>query len=619
MKEKIIGIVVCMLMIATAIPAVSSLNDSGITSMESSRSIQSCLSENWTEQAKLLASDGAAYDVFGGTGLLDGDTAIIGAPLDDDNGVDSGSVYIFIRTGTTWTQEAKLLPSDGAAYDYFGYTAAIDGDTALVGAINDDDNGADSGSAYIFIRTGTTWTQQAKLLASDGEAGDQFSSYGISISGDTALIGACGDDEYRGSTYVFTRNGTNWNQQQKLVAPDGKAEDYFGWWVGIDGDTALIGAGGCNQYQGAAYVFTRTDITWTQQAKLEASDGATNDQFGYCVYLSGDTALISANFDNDSGHHSGSAYVFTRTGAIWNQEAKLLPSDGDAYDEFGHSLSLDGDTALIASPFDDDKGADSGSAYIFTRTGTTWTQQAKLLPADGDANDVFGLWTVSIDGNTSLIASLRDDDNGDNSGSAYVFIKGDAPVADFSWAPQTPIQNQPIIFNASTSHDPDGFITLYEWDWNNDGIYEESNSTPTATHTWVNPGGYQVRLRVIDDQGLAGTIIKTINVSKAVDFSIDIKGGFGITADITNTGAIPATMIQWNFTLTGGLILLGKTKSDTITSLAPGASATAKDTLIFGFGKTNIQVEVTCAEGISATRTASGFVLLFFALGVQGG
>ena len=166
----------------------------------------------WTQQAKLLASDGQAGDQFSRWAVsLDDDTALIGAEGDDDNGVDSGSTYVFTRTGTTWTQQAKLLAGDGATNDYFGNSVSLSGDTALIGAENDDDNGDNSGSAYMFTRTGTTWTQQQKLLASDGAAGDLF-GYPVLLSGDTALITAVYDDDMgtnSGSVYEFTKSGTD--------------------------------------------------------------------------------------------------------------------------------------------------------------------------------------------------------------------------------------------------------------------------------------------------------------------------------------------------------------------------------------------------------------------------
>ncbi len=415
-----------MLVIATAVPAVTSVKNSMINATIASIHPAS-MAGDWTETQKFLASDGAAGDNFGIYGSLDGDTLLIGAAYDDDKGVDSGSAYVFTHTGTTWTQQAKLLASDGVVGDIFGCSVSLSGDTALMGAEGVDDNGNWSGAAYVFTRTGTTWTQQAKLLASDGTSHDNFGMF-VSLDGDTALIGARADSDngnYSGSAYVFTRNGTTWTQQAKLLASDGVAEDNFGFGVSLDGDTALIGAwfdddNGVNS--GSAYVFSRTGTTWTQQAKLLASDGGANDFFGNAVFLSGDTAIIAAPYDDDNGANSGSAYVFTRSGTIWTQQAKLLATDGAAGDHFSEaSVYIDGDTAMVGALFDDDNGANSGSSYVFTRTGITWAQQQKLLASDGAAGDQFSV--CSFNGNTALMSSWQDDDNGVDSGSAYVFTK----------------------------------------------------------------------------------------------------------------------------------------------------------------------------------------------------
>jgi hypothetical protein len=285
---------------------------------------------------------------------------------------------VFTRTGTTWTQQAKLLASDAAAGDQFGFMVAISGDTALVGANWDDDNGDKSGSVYVFTRTGTPWTQQQKLLASDGQAGDRFSL--CFLDGDTALIGAFYDDDNgvdSGSAYIFTRSGTTFTQQAKLLPSDGAADDNFGFSAFLDGDTAIIGAwqdDDMGSNSGSAYVFTRSGTTWTQQAKLLASDGAAGDNFGgYGLGFSGDIALIGALGDDDMGSNSGSAYVFTRTGTTWTQTQKMIALDGQAGDNFGYYTFLSGDTALIGAPNDDDNGVNSGSAYMFTKTSVSLT------------------------------------------------------------------------------------------------------------------------------------------------------------------------------------------------------------------------------------------------------
>jgi hypothetical protein len=489
----------------------------------------------WSQQAKLLADDGVAGDLFGHAVAVDGDTAVIGAYEDDDNGSNSGSAYVFIRSGATWSQQAKLLPSpvDGAAVDRFGYSVALSGDTAVIGSYWDDDNGDQSGSVYVFIRDGITWSQQAKLLADDGAAGDYFGDV-VAVNGDTAVIGARQPNGENGSAYVFIRDGVTWSQQAKLLADDGAASDSFGRGVTVNGDTAVIGAhadddnGGAS---GSAYVFNRDGVTWSQQnwnppapskkptsspsmspttarpsvspttarpsvsptknptsspttssptespipliTKLLPDDGAAADQFGLQVAVSGDTVVIGARNDDDNGVDSGSAYVyirsgdgwllqaklladdgvasdnfgtsvavdgdtvvigayggyigqayvFVRDGVTWSQQAKLLPGDGAGGDQFGQAVAVSGDTAVIGSKRDDDNGSDSGSAYVFVRDGVTWSQQAKLKPDDGAAGDHFGHWQVGVSGDTAVIGSNRDDDNGSNSGSAYVFVR----------------------------------------------------------------------------------------------------------------------------------------------------------------------------------------------------
>jgi hypothetical protein len=202
---------------------------------------------SWTQQAKLTATDAAAGDRFGSTVAVSGDTVIIGAPFDDGTGTDSGSGYVFTRTGSSWSQQAKLTASDAAAGDQFGNSVAVSGDTAVIGAPDDDDAAAaaaSSGSGYVFARTGSSWSQQAKLTAADATIADLFGS-AVAVAGDTAVIGAPGDGDAgfnSGSGYVFTRSGSGWSQQAKLTAPDAAGGDYFGSAVAVSGDTAHIGA-----------------------------------------------------------------------------------------------------------------------------------------------------------------------------------------------------------------------------------------------------------------------------------------------------------------------------------------------------------------------------------------
>ncbi len=390
------------------------------------------------EVAKLFAADGGEGDQFGYSVAVSGDTALIGVRFDDDdaNGIESGSAYVFTRSGTTWRQQARLTADDGSDRDWFGVRVALSGDTAVVPADADDSdiNGVDSGSVYVFTRSGTTWTQQAKLTASDGAAVDLF-GYSVALSGDTILIGARFDDDEvngvnSGSAYVFTRCGTSWSQQAKLTAADGETGDEFGYSVALSGDTAVITANADDSDvngvdSGSAYVFTRSETDWSQQAKLTAADGSAGDLFGVRVALAGDTALIGARLDDDdvNGVDSGSAYVFTRSADSWSQQAKLTAAHGGAGDWFGYTVALAEDIALIgAGNHDGASGVDSGSAYVFTRSGTTWSQKTKITAADGKAGDQFG-GKVAISGDAAVIGARMVDDvvKGVDSGSVYIF------------------------------------------------------------------------------------------------------------------------------------------------------------------------------------------------------
>ena len=327
---------------------------------------------------------------------------------------------------TTPVEVAKLMAEDGARNDFFGFSIALSDDTALIGALRDDDNGVDAGSAHVLTRIGNSWSQQAKLTAADGAAGDEFGG-NVALNGDVTVIGARHEDDKgasSGSTYVFTRSGTDWNQQAKLTATDGAEGDVFGISVAISGDTVVIGADLADEKgrnSGAAYVFTRSGNTWSQQVKLTANDGAEGDLFGIRVTLSGDTAVIGAAREDGKGEDSGAAYVFVRSGSTWGQQAKLSAADGAAHDRFGTRVALHGNSAVIGSILDDAMSENSGSAYLFTRSGSRWSQQAKLTASDGAADDVFG-WSVSLYGDTVFIGaptSIITSPGG--TGSAYVF------------------------------------------------------------------------------------------------------------------------------------------------------------------------------------------------------
>jgi len=329
---------------------------------------------SWIQQQKLTALDGASYNEFGSSVSISGDFAIVGAHWDNDKGSDSGSAYIFRREDTNWVQQQKLLASDGAAGDMFGGSVSISGDYAIVGAYADDDKGSRSGSAYIFKWDGTSWSQQQKLTALDGASYNDFGS-SVSISGDLAIIGADGDNDKgteSGSAYIFRREDTSWVEQEKLLASDGSTGDWFGRSVSISADFAIVGAlfdDDKGNSSGSAYIFKREGETWIQWQKLTAADGSEDDSFGSSVSISGDFAIVGALGDDDKGNSSGSAYIFKWDGTSWIQQQKLAAADGATYDKFGRSVSISGNFAIVGALGDDDKGDYSGSAYVF---GLDW-------------------------------------------------------------------------------------------------------------------------------------------------------------------------------------------------------------------------------------------------------
>ncbi|MEI7656794.1 MAG: FG-GAP repeat protein [Phycisphaerae bacterium] len=377
-----------------------------------------------------LAAGGAAGDLFGSAVAVSGDTAIVGAYSDDVGAnVNQGSAYIFVRVDSAWIQQAQLTASNGAANDQFGYSVAISGDTAVVGANTDDvGSNADQGSAYVFVRSGTTWTQQSQLTATGGAAGDQF-GVSVGISGSTIVVGASLDDvganTDQGSAYVFARSGTTWTQQAQLNGTGGAASDLFGISVAISADSIVVGATGddvgTNSNQGSAFIFVRAGTGWSQQAQLNAIGGVGSDSFGVAVALSGETVIIGASGDDvASNTDQGSAYVFVRSGTTWKQQAQLTAAAGMANDQFGAAVAIAGDTALIGAYADDvGSNADQGSAFIFTRVGSAWIQQLQLNGVSGAAGDQFGK-SVAISGVAAIVGANADDVGGNvNQGSIW--------------------------------------------------------------------------------------------------------------------------------------------------------------------------------------------------------
>ena len=384
-----------------------------------SKIIRTLASFGYEQLSKLVASDGDASDNFGISVAVSGDgtTVVVGARYDDTiAGTDSGSVYIYKYNGTDW-DETKLVASDGAANANFGFSVDVssDGNTVVVGAYADDDNGPDSGSAYIYKYDGNDWNE-TKLVASDGAANDWFGiSVAVSSDGTTVVVGAIYDDTITGtnsgSAYIYKYDGANWNET-KIVASDGAENDNFGNSVAIsgDGNTLVVGAR-FDDGKGSAYIYKYDGTGW-DETKL-VSDGASEDYFGYSVAVSSDgtTAVVGAIYDDTiTGTNSGSAYIYKYDGANWN-ETKIVASDGAANYNCGTGVAVSGDgTTVVVGAY----GANS--AYIYKYNGTNYNE-TKLV-----ASDYFGYSVaISLDSTTIVVGAFGDDDKGTDSGSVYIF------------------------------------------------------------------------------------------------------------------------------------------------------------------------------------------------------
>jgi hypothetical protein len=475
------------------------------------------------QQAYVKASNTGSWDFFGYSIALsaDGTTLAVGAfgEASDATGVDgdqtsnsaenAGAVYVFVRTGLAWAQQTYIKASNTGAGDRVGGSLALsaDGSTLAVGAFTEssaatgvdgdesDNSAMDSGAVYVFTRDATTWSQQAYLKPSNTDAGDQFGySVGLSADGNTLAVGAIfeassatginGNEtdnsaEASGAGYVFSRSGTTWSQQAYLKASNTGAWDQFGYSVALSADASTLAVGAWlessaatgvdgeqaddSAYEsGAAYVYTRAGTTWSQQAYVKASNTDAEDFFGISLSLSADGNVLAVGADeedsgaiginedqtNNAAKASGAAYVLTRIGTQWAQEAYLKSSNADSGDLFGFSvaLSADGSTLAVGAWGEDSDatgaGGDqsdnskegSGAVYVLTRTQNAWEQQAYVKASNTGIGDLFGfVVALSGDGSTVAVGAYSEassatgingnqgDDKTDVAGAAYVF------------------------------------------------------------------------------------------------------------------------------------------------------------------------------------------------------
>jgi len=470
------------------------------------------------QQAYLKASNTEAGDAFGRAVAVSGDTVVIGAPTEDSIAVGingnqagntangAGAAYVFVRNGSTWTQQAYLKASNTGAGDAFGNSVAISGDTIAVGAylessnatsINGaqtNDNANASGAVYVFTRSGTTWTQQAYLKSANSSPGDWL-GHSVALSGNVLIAGAPYEDSASsgvngngasesltssGAAYVFVRTGTTWTQQAYLKAGSPSGSDFFGWSVAASGEGVIVGApwedsnasavngdetNNTLTQSGAAYVFARTGTTWNQQAYLKPGNPGFTDFFGWSVALAGDVAVagaieedsaatgINGAAGNNDASNAGAAYVFARSGTSWTQQAYLKASNTGTNDSFGQSVAVSGQTVVVGAQKEDSSATgiggdgagnaagDAGAVYVFLRRDGAWTQQAYLKASNTDAGDGLGV-AVAVAGSTVVAGADREDsaattvggsqtgNSASDAGAAYVFAGMGSPLLE---------------------------------------------------------------------------------------------------------------------------------------------------------------------------------------------
>ncbi len=370
----------------------------------------------------IVALDGAAGDDFGAAVGVDGMIAVVGAPEDDDAGSSSGAAYVFRFDGSEWVQEQKLTASDAGSGDDYGFAVGISGETIVVGAPRDDTAaGNRAGSVYVYRFDGgqLLWVEDDHLFASDAGADDRF-GYSVAIDRGTILVGAINQDEAAsnaGAGYVFTPIPVGWQEQGKLVATVSSGTNpHMGHSVSVDGDVAVLGAwqdapGGMFSV-GAAHVFRRSGMTWSEEQKLTAADAADFRWFGQSVAVSGSVIAVGAFGDRaDDLSESGGAYFFAFDGLVWQEIDNVNASDAEANDRFGWSIALDGDDALIGT------GVSASKAYLFHRELVLYNEQAMLTSADPGVTSDYS-YSVALGGTTALVG---DRNAGGGNGVAFVF------------------------------------------------------------------------------------------------------------------------------------------------------------------------------------------------------
>jgi len=479
-----------------------------------------------TTPTRRVSPDPVNSEGFGGDAAISGDTAVVGCTSATTNGVKSGAAFVYIRVATGWKLQQKLTPSDGENSDLFGNRVAIEGDTIVIGAYGDD---GFAGSAYVFTRTAGVWTQQTKLLWNDRAAGDSGNNISCAISGNTIALGTTGSTiagkTAQGAAYIFVGSGANWTQQAKLITSNGLANDNTGFSIGISGDTVVVGAhnhnsGGVTE-AGAAYVFVRSGVTWTEQQQLEAPVPQMSAFLGFGVSISGDSIVVGAIGHDTAGvSNTGRAYVFVRSGVTWTVQQELQQTDVEAADNFGIATKIEGDTAIIGGYGD---AGFRGASYVFVRSGTTWTQQQKLVDPNGVANDQFGAYGIGLSGNkvisTSLFSPGFTQGTSNSQGALFIYEEPGALIDVNVQVVEVSVDRNPIRTGQNASFSataaPADPTNVFKWgffDSNGNALPNSARQGNPVTFAFSNEGVFYTIVRVVTADGQESQDFKRLDV-----------------------------------------------------------------------------------------------------------
>lgn len=394
------------------------------------------------QESKLLVSGGEEDDHFGSAVAIDDVFIAVGAHGTEDPVAmqsDRGAVYVYSLSENTWSQEARLAPIGPLACDHFGYSVALEGDVLVVGAPGPTQGCTaweNPGSASVFRRQGAVWLEETILRSSDGEDRDRF-GWSVDLDGNSIIVGAPSHNgrggEPLGAVYVFVYQDGNWIEQSELVASDGSDTDSFGHSVSLKGDLAIVGApfgfDGMNNRNGAAYIYSRDNETWTEQFKLNAPEPLLDPlggEFGWSVALGDSRAYAGDIYDDSKEWRAGAVHVYLQEGSEWTHEAELTASNASQQAVFGYSISVSGDRVLIGAPSHfEGPNLDIGAAYLFGREGVDWTEQTKLIGGVGELTVGFGF--VALSGDYAVVGAPN---TTSRTGSAYAYGPISLPIDD---------------------------------------------------------------------------------------------------------------------------------------------------------------------------------------------